>query len=145
MLRLGGHKWSDVYPLARLDGLRELGLAGNTVEDLRALSDLAGLRRLDLRGNAVEDVRPLRAMPSLIWMHPGREPDRGSGPAGRSPGAHGGGPATTESRRALQANATESLADGDHCWANSGHVPAAKDEGRRDGVAKCRNAVLLGS
>ena len=68
VLVLDGNRVSDLWPLAHLGNLEQLGLADSAVTDVSALQDLARLRRLDLGGGQVTDLSPLGDVGALEWL-----------------------------------------------------------------------------
>ena len=56
---------SDISPLAKLTGLKELYLAQNRISDVSSLSGLTNLTRLSLRENKISDVSALAALKQL--------------------------------------------------------------------------------
>ena len=56
---------ADLWPLARLTGLRRLSLRGAGLGDVEALRGLTGLRVLDIGANRVEDLAPLGGLSAL--------------------------------------------------------------------------------
>ena len=56
---------ADVWPLARLTGLRRLSLRGGGLTDVQALGGLTALRVLDIGDNHLEDLAPLGGLSAL--------------------------------------------------------------------------------
>jgi Leucine-rich repeat (LRR) protein len=60
---------SDLTPLARETGLKELNLTGTRVSDLTPLSSLPSLQVLLLDSPEISDLAPLRALSRLEFLH----------------------------------------------------------------------------
>ena len=56
---------ADVWPLARMSGLKRLSLRGSGLSDVQALGGLTALRVLDIGGTGVADLTPLGGLPDL--------------------------------------------------------------------------------
>ena len=56
---------ADVWPLARLTGLRRLSLRGGGLTDVQALGGMTALRVLDIGDNHLEDLAPLGGLSNL--------------------------------------------------------------------------------
>ena len=59
---------SDIAPLAKLTGLKELYLVGNAISDISPLAGLTNLTRLSLEKNNISDVSPLSLLTNLKWL-----------------------------------------------------------------------------
>lgn len=63
-----GSTVTDLAPLARLTGLRELTVPLGRVTDLSPLRGLTGLTRLDVYGNPVSSLEPLTGLTELTYL-----------------------------------------------------------------------------
>ena len=65
-LDLSGEGLTDLSPLSKFKGLKELDLNLNLfLEDLKPLSDLKQLRRLSVRAGKISDIKPLSALTNM--------------------------------------------------------------------------------
>ena len=70
-LRLAGNAIADITPLAELRSLTWLGLGSNAISDIAPLAELRLLTSLELWDNAISDIAPLAGLEALTSLNLG--------------------------------------------------------------------------
>ncbi|TWU10159.1 Internalin-A precursor [Allorhodopirellula heiligendammensis] len=69
LVDLAGNEISDLAPLAKLNKLQSVTLAGNRIESIAALEPLTRIQLLDLSGNDVAQLEPIRNMKNMRTLY----------------------------------------------------------------------------
>jgi len=70
-LKLHRSQLTNISAIAKLTGLKELGLADNQIQDLTPLAGLTNLNWLWLENNQIQDLAPLAGLTNLtrLWLN----------------------------------------------------------------------------